>query len=1520
MNSTNPLSNQSYLNKDFQTIYPELLDLIKKLSYKWDPTVSNESDPGVLLLKLNAIIADKNNYNIDKNLLECFPDSVTQDGNAYKLFSQLGYNMHWYKSAEGKVTMRWNSEKILNENRVISYTVPQFSMICDEDKENVFTLLNDVNLVTDGSPVEVDVIQGVIKDYTMGSTTLITPSFLDSNNRLYFPITNVAENGIFISDSNRDMDTGEYKFIWDSDPEFRWNKVDNLYIQAAGTKCYKFGIDQTTNSCYIEFPSDISDLMGEGIFVKYLQTNGKLGNVAVNRLTTFYKDIKQTSIELPSSQESRTISSDIKVWNVHSITSGDDPETIDDAYIGYQRQVGTFDTLITLADYLNYIVNEEFRVVSNGVVADRTNDIQSSYKIVTSVDDTSVIKPIVVNDNDGKPEMSPYDLKTYFLEYSDISVASEDSASDYRKATMKKDYDKSFGLKFGDSTNKLGTSRIIESYFSESKAIQHNFIDKLPNRPLFYKNRFALNLTIIPNSVVTDSQASEIEKNVYEALYTKLLSKNISFGEELTYEKIYDICNNADSRIKAVALDNIDYDTYAVIYVDDKDKIDTKYTDVNGKEVTVKAGINEILVSTNSDNWVKDIALEIAAKNVLAGVTPMYDKDEKFSFDLSHTNTSIVKDIETADTYAEITFTGITETSKIGNWTENESILDNEALIFYAPSLIEIASYATSVKYIYYTTTEYSGNYVEYLPANRDLILEKGQYVFVFWKNEDSKDSPYLYTKYGPGTILHSTTRLITSESDKNGAISGILKARGYEGEGQILGDFNDVIYEVSDTILTSSKVLTIKKINSAKLNDTRTDCYWITNHKGNDGTTYEMEFKFADSLIRDEVEASYQNGQLYIANFDTDSSFKPFQDRYSLKETEKIYILQPEQKTIQYTDSNSVTQQTFNATEEVTNYKVIKILKAGDVISCTGHIKSKISADDFIKLSNYDVGDNSTIPWGEITREDGKNYDTLSYDDLATAIGKDAYSLTNGYKIEKHTITYATFGEESEGTSIFTYRLKTNEYFLYTNEQKDSLYILEDGTTINIEVPNKKVVPIKEGDNIVGIEPIKLSVSSKLSAGSLYESDIDTFSSLWYTITATGKLTDEGKIELDSNDRAVNLDDGMILEIIENQIIKIGAGATVNVRQNPVTGKALNSEGEMSEINYFDERYNCLKINSDGVYTSTGVNGTWVNDPYALLQYEIRYKDKEETSYTSLTPVEADGLSWNAYMVLSISAGAYSPQKLDIGHKHKITVHTTSDPSNDDGYELSSDDTITRYIQTNYPISLPGGEGINLTAESIEGDIYYIDLYHYTLSEELKQDIESYKMSQKDNIYTLSFKQDSEFSCDLSISKLQSSLGVNMILPIKVEDESSKFSVKYDINRGEKKELVPVGYTSNEWETIEKVSGGTYYYKLPIIDTSDDVEIALHISGKSGVTLQLLPLFPFTYNNEISVEQDELETEISVWDKNKEFDYTYQPLADVEILNPLESKKFFNRNHICNKFVIPQISSITIKTMNKRS
>ena len=46
------INNISYTAKDFQLIYPMLIELAQKISPKWNPAASNESDAGVLLIKM----------------------------------------------------------------------------------------------------------------------------------------------------------------------------------------------------------------------------------------------------------------------------------------------------------------------------------------------------------------------------------------------------------------------------------------------------------------------------------------------------------------------------------------------------------------------------------------------------------------------------------------------------------------------------------------------------------------------------------------------------------------------------------------------------------------------------------------------------------------------------------------------------------------------------------------------------------------------------------------------------------------------------------------------------------------------------------------------------------------------------------------------------------------------------------------------------------------------------------------------------------------------------------------------------------------------------------------------------------------------------------------------------------------------------------------------------------------------------------------------------------------------------
>ena len=71
--------NLSPTKKDFFQIWNELLEVAGKLSERWDPTSTNESDPGIVILKALTGIADRLNYNIDKRKV---------------IFDKTGYNIN----------------------------------------------------------------------------------------------------------------------------------------------------------------------------------------------------------------------------------------------------------------------------------------------------------------------------------------------------------------------------------------------------------------------------------------------------------------------------------------------------------------------------------------------------------------------------------------------------------------------------------------------------------------------------------------------------------------------------------------------------------------------------------------------------------------------------------------------------------------------------------------------------------------------------------------------------------------------------------------------------------------------------------------------------------------------------------------------------------------------------------------------------------------------------------------------------------------------------------------------------------------------------------------------------------------------------------------------------------------------------------------------------------------------------------------------------------------------------------
>lgn len=92
-----------YTSKDYNSIYADLVGAIPSITDLW--TNTEDGDPGIVLVKLMSALGDMLSYNMDKQALEYYSPTVTQRKNAAKLFSLIGYKMHWYQSATNRISI-----------------------------------------------------------------------------------------------------------------------------------------------------------------------------------------------------------------------------------------------------------------------------------------------------------------------------------------------------------------------------------------------------------------------------------------------------------------------------------------------------------------------------------------------------------------------------------------------------------------------------------------------------------------------------------------------------------------------------------------------------------------------------------------------------------------------------------------------------------------------------------------------------------------------------------------------------------------------------------------------------------------------------------------------------------------------------------------------------------------------------------------------------------------------------------------------------------------------------------------------------------------------------------------------------------------------------------------------------------------------------------------------------------------------------------------------------------------------
>ncbi len=666
--------NLSPTKKDFVQIWNELIEVASKITERWDPTSTNESDPGIVLLKVLTGIADKLNYNIDKNILEAYMPTAAQMESMRKLCELVGYDIKYYQSAETRVIIRYtgNTTDLSDDNDEklpipSGLAIPKFTTITNADKDITFVTTNTIPAhITNDTPwTEVDCIEGQISQCeSTNENNLITLAQLDDAYRYYLPEIQIAENGIFVYNATTSVDQNNNPVLTDGTA---WKQVSNLNTQSSGTRIFKFGYDSAEGRPYLAFPADIGSLIGDGLFIYFVRTSGLSGNISSRTLEV---------LELPTGKDWENYTADkFEVVNVDATQNGANIESISAAYNNFKKTVGTFDTLVTCRDYMNKIYSlmdmSNSPYVSNVLVTDIRNDINnaltlcscneygilyqetpvtmsvrsnSSHRTIEQTGESNTYKLILntAQEDVEVPLIDHFDLILYpFKTFTQVSFGTKDLADPYNKS-----------FTYTEQMN-----REIEASIADLKTCAHNLTSPADGDIVAINNYLRLNALIATSARVSEIEADDILKNIKVALVNEFNLRNLDFGEEIPFDSILSVIENADPRIKVVSLQEPTVLTTFSVKEQSGGTATSKEFGIASTEADKIDGVNYKEKETGKDSktargeTAKDIYNRLVLRNILAGRASLFDYDETFIPNNSEKPYTATKNI-TADLYA----------------------------------------------------------------------------------------------------------------------------------------------------------------------------------------------------------------------------------------------------------------------------------------------------------------------------------------------------------------------------------------------------------------------------------------------------------------------------------------------------------------------------------------------------------------------------------------------------------------------------------------------------------------------------------------------------------------------------------------------------------------------------------------------------------------------------------------------------------------------------------------------------
>ena len=367
-----------YTSRDYDSIMEEFWRVVPTMTDLWRPEA--DSDPGVVLGKFLASVADMLGTNLDLLANEIYAPSVSQRKNAERLFALIGYSLGNYVAAKTQVTFRNNTDDtikidfgfnganfstlnaytdITNQSRVLTYNIiPLTNEYGDLDTRSTRKLVPD--------DIDVFAYDDVV---TLGPGDSVSRIAIEGEFRsASFSVEDVKKNNYIINLPSQHVDTTalwmKAKTPGGEFVETRWIQVASPTEFLVPEPRFMVSYDNYSNariqvSTYL---NELENYSGNFLTIYWLDCSGVIGCVGKDVLSNllFAKSNAQQNAQVS------TESGDIVVSNYANtlelphtpVVTGRSPETAKEAYYNSRNYINTWDSLITLPDF-NRFLNRE---------------------------------------------------------------------------------------------------------------------------------------------------------------------------------------------------------------------------------------------------------------------------------------------------------------------------------------------------------------------------------------------------------------------------------------------------------------------------------------------------------------------------------------------------------------------------------------------------------------------------------------------------------------------------------------------------------------------------------------------------------------------------------------------------------------------------------------------------------------------------------------------------------------------------------------------------------------------------------------------------------------------------------------------------------------------------------------------------------------------------------------------------------------------------------------------------------